>query len=192
MGDPHSPGMTVGTCAWMEHEWLAGLDEASKRNFRARRYMDDVLIFTARHEAWDGDAFIKGISNECYFPPLTLEDGKEGTFLETSFEITRANRIRHWLKNDNAPGQEPKVWRYAHFLSHAPFLQKRAVLMACLKKVHAMASDQHKLLSSAVQKLAEFVRLQYPQRLLWSACTTMGVSTRHPAWFKARAKIPPF
>ena len=32
--------------------------------------------------------------------PLTLEDGKAGTFLETSFRITN-NKIEHWLKNDN-------------------------------------------------------------------------------------------
>ena len=190
MGDPHSPGMCIGGCAWMEAEWLKGLDEETKSNFLARRYMDDVLCFYAQHDNWNEEAFLKGIGEECYFPPLKLEDGGDGTFLETSFHITKANRVRHWLKNQNAPGREPKVWRYAHFKSHAPFQQKRSVMMACLKKVHSMASDPHVLRGSAVQKLAEFARLQYPRRLLWSACTTMGVHTRNPAWFRARDEIP--
>ena len=117
-------------------------------------------------ETWNAEAFKADIREECYFPPLSLEDGKEDTFLETSFRITRANTIRYWLKNDNEPGEEPKTWRYAHFsLSYAPFTQKKGVLMACPKKVHGMASDQAALTRSATQKIAEFARLQYPRKL---------------------------
>ena len=114
--------------------------------------MDDLLIFSAENSTWDRDGFEKSIGEECYFPPLTLEDGSEGTFLETSFKITASNCIRHWLKNTNELGEEPKVWRYAHFASYTPFLQKKAVL-------------------------------RYPKKVLWTACTTMGVSTRDTAWF---------
>ena len=62
-------------------------------------------------------------------------------------------------------------------------------MMACLMKVDKMASDERVLLSSAKHKLAEFTRLQYPRRMLWTACTTMAVKTRHPAWFKVRAYL---
>ena len=123
-------------------------------------------------------------------PPLKLEDGGEGTFLETSFRVTKFNHIQHWLKNQNECGEPPKVWRYAHFDSHGDFNQKRSVMMACLKKVGKMASDQHVLQKSASQKIAEFSRLRYPRKLLWSACTTMGVKSRNPAWFRARDQIP--
>ena len=88
-------------------------------------------------------------------PPLELGDGGDGTFLETSFRI-EDNAIRHWLKNVNSPGQPPTVWRYAHFDSHADFTQKRATLMACLRKVHNMASDAAMLRDSAARKLFEF------------------------------------
>ena len=98
--------------------------------------------------------------------------------------ITATNRICHWLKNQNQ--RETAVWRYAHFDSHAPFSQKRAVLMACLLKVDKMASDERCRITSARQKLAEFIRLRYPRRMLWTACTTMGVKTRHTSWFKVR------
>ena len=37
-----------------------------------------------------------------------------------------------------------------------PRLQKRATLTACLKKVHAMASDAGMLKASALDKVAEF------------------------------------
>ena len=49
MGDPHSPGMTIGACAWMEMEWLASLSADVKSSFRAARYMDDILMLFAKH-----------------------------------------------------------------------------------------------------------------------------------------------
>jgi predicted GIY-YIG superfamily endonuclease len=192
MGDPHSPGMTIISCAWMEHEWLQTVHTATKERFVAKRYMDDVICFTAQGGAFDDERFRKDLSEECYLPPLKLVDGGEGTFLETRFEITADNRIRHWLKNDNLADQPAKVTRYAHYDSHADFAQKRAVLMACLLKVDKMASDDAALVSSAAQKLAEFTRLCYPRKMLWTACTTMGVKTRHRAWFQVRdTRIPP-
>ena len=47
MGDPLSPGMTIGACAWMEKEWLDGLHFSVRRNFKMRRFMDDILIVYA-------------------------------------------------------------------------------------------------------------------------------------------------
>jgi hypothetical protein len=190
MGDSHSPGVCVGSCAWMEHEWLETVDTDSRERFMSRRFMDDVLTFYAHGPDWDEAKFLDHLNNECYLPPLKLVDGGEGTFLETSFCITEANEIRHWLKNENIQGTDPKVVRYAHFHSHADFGQKRATLMACLRKVHGMASDGLALRSSALQKLAEFAALRYPPKLLWSACTTMGVATRDTIWFRVREKIP--
>ena len=148
MGDPHSPGMTIGTCAWMEHEWLQSINGDSQSNFKARRYMDDLLVFYARNDSWDEARFLQDIGGHCYLPPLKLEDGTAGTFLETSFEIT-GNTIRHWLKNENVTGEPPKIWRYSHFDSHGQFSQKKATLMACLTKVQKMASDGHSAASLA-------------------------------------------
>ena len=31
MGDPHSPGMAIITCAWMEKEWMRNVDHDSKK-----------------------------------------------------------------------------------------------------------------------------------------------------------------
>ena len=124
-------------------------------------------------------------------PPLTLEDGKPGTFLESSFE-TQGDKIAYWLKNDNERGKPTKIWRYAHFDSHTSFGQKKTLLLSTLKKVERMASAQNLVTESAVQKLAEFRKLRYPRKLLWTACTTVGVQTRNPAWFRAREQIPAF
>ena len=189
MGDPHSPGMTIGTCAWMEHEWLQTVHAKSQENFLARRYMDDLLAFYAQRPDWDEGRFLHDIREHCYLPPLRLEPGTEGTFLETSFEITDANTLRYWLKNTNSEGESPKVWRYAHFDSHGDFKRKRAVLMSCLQKVQKMASDGAALRLSAGQKLAEFSNLRYPRKMLWTACTTMGVSTRNTIWFRVREQL---
>ena len=194
MGDAHSPGMCNIACAWMEDEWLQTVHPDSREHFTARRYMDDLLIFYARSSGWDEERFLRDLCGECYLPPLKLEDGGEGTFLETSFRITETNQIQHWLKNVNVAGAAPVTWRYAHYDSHTNFDQKRAVMMACLRKVHNMASDSAVLRTSAIQKVAEFARLRYPRKLLWTACTTMAVNTQDPAlrnsWFRAREQIP--
>ena len=53
MGDALSPAMTIGTCGWMEREWMNGLDVSTKGNFKAKRYMEDILLFLIE-EAWMG------------------------------------------------------------------------------------------------------------------------------------------
>ena len=52
MGDPLSPGMTIGACAWMEGKWLETMQE-HKDKFRAKRFMDDILIITAQTPEWN-------------------------------------------------------------------------------------------------------------------------------------------
>ena len=88
------------------------------------------------------------------------------------------NQIVYRLKNDNEVGKPAKVWRYAHFDSQATFESKRAVLVATLKKLDKMASNEQELVYSAMQKLYEFIQLKYPKKLIWTACTTLAVCTR--------------
>ena len=66
------------------------------------------------------------------------------------------------------------------------FEQKKSIMMACLKKVEKMASDNKLLYHSGLQKLHEFENLNYPLKMLWTACTTMGVISRNPTWFEIR------
>ena len=187
MGDPHSPAMCIGTCAWMEQEWMSTLSENTKEYFKCGRYMDDVLLMSVQHKNFDQDRLIDDMSkSDCYLPPLKLEAARQDTFLETTFEITRKNTIRHWLKNDNDIAKPPKIWRYAHFQSYMAFAQKKRIMVACMRKVHKMASDAHALHASAVKKLSEFWHLDYPDKLLWNVCTYMGVQTRIKTWFDIR------
>ena len=187
MGDPHSPGACIGACAWMEHEWMQTIDAQTKAHFAAARYMDDVLLLWADSPTFDSTRFLHDFcKSECYLPPLNLEAGKDGTFLEACFEITRNNTIRHWVKNVNEMGKPTKIVRYAHFNSHTSFAQKKSIMMACLKKVALMASDNRALRKSATDKLYEFYKLSYPKKMLWAAATTMGVQSRNPTWFDVR------
>lgn len=189
MGDAISPGMTIGACAWMEKEWMQSIDKKDLNHFRAARYMDDVFMIYAEHEGWDSNAFIKDFErSECYFPPLNLEEGEQDTFLETRFRVEDDNNITYWLKNANEDGR-CNVWRYQHFHSYSPFLQKRALVTACLKKVHNMASTPSVLEKSAHDKLAEFRRLQYPRGLLKKATAYMAASTGQRMWLNVRDAI---
>ena len=63
------------------------------------------------------------------------------------------------------------------------------LLVATLKKLDKMASNEQELVHSAMQKLNEFIVLNYPKKLIWTACTTLAVVTRDIVWFKIRGAI---
>ena len=122
-----------------------------------------------------------------YWPPLALEDARDATFLETSFELKADGTLAYWLKNDNA--QERRIWRYQHWRSHAPFAQKKALVIACLRKVHKMASDRKRRYVSALDKLREFVAIGYPVTLLRSICNLLARTTSDSTWVGVRNSI---
>ena len=155
MGDPISPGMTIGTLAWMENEWMQQLHPNDKQYFKGARYMDDVLVVYAEHSRWDSQRFCNDFAEStCYHPPLKLVEGTDNTFLEARFKIEN-NKFKHWLKNENE--EYTKVWGYQHFHSHGPYLQKRALLTTCQKKVHKMASSPELLEFSGLAKVRSFL-----------------------------------
>ena len=164
------------------------LSAKDKEFFRAKRFMDDILLVYARSPHWDAEKFVSDMQESvCYQEPLRLEKGKDGTFLETRFTIENGS-FRYKLKNDNEDGNT-KVWRYQAFGSASPFLQKRATLTACLRKVHAMASDADMLYASALDKVAEFRRLRYPLGLLRKACSFLGATTGEGTWITVRQTL---
>ena len=125
--------------------------------------------------------------SEIYWPPLKLEDAKEATFLETTFDLREDGTVEYWLKNDNE--QERKIWRYHPWRSHAPFAQKKALLVMSLRKVHKMASSKEARYKSAIAKLREFIALQYPTYLLKSTCNLLAFTTGHRIWITIRNGI---
>ena len=178
--------MAIIALAWMEKEWTNTLTALDKQHFCAARFMDDILMFVRKAARWDHERFLTDfVRSECYHPPLTLVDAKDDTFLETTFAV-QGGHIRHWLKNENPLGGPVRVWRYQHWASCTSFEQRRATLSACLKKVHSMASDSEILYTSALQKLDEFRRLEYPTSVLRGACTYMAACTNCYAWIRVR------
>ena len=151
--------------------------------------MDDIICVHAKPDWWDHERFIQDLEkSEVYAPPLALEEGTQGTFLETRFRLRGDNTFSYYLKNDNEDGKQ-KIWRYQHFRSYSPYLQKRALLTACLKKVQKMASDTHVLKKSALDKIHEFQRLQYPKYMLKHACTFVAASMGVREWLDVRDQI---
>ena len=63
MGDPLSPGMTIGSCAWMEQEWLKTIDASDRKYFRAKQSMDDIAIVYADTPQWDFERFIEDFTH---------------------------------------------------------------------------------------------------------------------------------
>ena len=188
MGDPISPGITIGTCAWMEMEWLSGMEEQYKQYFKAKRYMDDILCVYVENERWDAEKFKKDLEKNCYWPPLTLEDGGEGTFLETEFEL-KENKAQYKLKNVNWGENQNKVWRYQNYNSYGKYSQKRGNLMGCLKKINKMASDEGQLISSAWRKLEEFRRLGFPLGVRNFLCGALARASDNRGWWIIRKML---
>ena len=102
-------------------------------------------------------------------------------------------RVVHWLKNDNEEGKnEIKPYgdtTYQHFQSATAFMQKRATLTACLRKVERMGSGDAYLIKGAKDKLAEFRNLRYPPSVLRQACTYLAASSGRGAWITVRNGI---
>ena len=166
---------------------MRGLHPMTKPFFTIKRFMDDILCFYVRNDKWDYETFIHDLcKSEVYVKPLTLEDGKQGTFLETSFRI-KNNKVEHWLKNEN--DGETKIWRYKHFHSHGTVIQKRAILTACLSKVQKMASTRELLITSGRSKIREFQKLAYPNSILNGVCTFLAATTGNDAWIAVRNTI---
>ena len=93
-------------------------------------------------------------------------------FLETRIvELTHDGRFTHRLKNLNEGRQpQPAVWRYQRWDSFGSEGAKVGVLIGCLQKVEAMASDDAQFEYALAHKLAEFDALGYPARVLHAAC----------------------
>ena len=100
--------------------------------------------------------------------------------METRFWV-EGNEIKYKLKNDNEDGSN-RIWRYQHWYANTPFLQKRATLTACLRKVQHQASNPAIMGSSALDKIAEFRRLRYPESVCRKACTYLAASQGMGTW----------
>ena len=143
--------------------------------------MDDILLLFAK-EGWNSVRFYEDFRrSECYMAPLKLEEATDGTFLETSFRVD-GDYVHFRLKNVNQRGVR-KVWRYQAYDSYTPYTQKRSTLIATLKKVDFMAGSKNELYESAMDKLAEFASLGYPEKVRQYACHRVGRETRHQLWF---------
>jgi hypothetical protein len=141
----------------------------------------------ARYGTHAAFLFLRAGGSCIYWPPLKLEDAKEATFLETTFELSTDGKVEYWLKNDNE--HVKKIWRYQHWRSHAPFTQKKALVVMSLRKVHKMASSREARYKSAIAKLREFIALQYPTYLLKSTCNVLAFSTGDRIWITIRNRI---
>ena len=99
-------------------------------------------------------------------------------------------KLRYRLKNDNERGHR-KIWRYHHYRSYVASNVKFATIMACLRKVSKMASDQEEMFNSAMDKVHEFRELEYPNTVLKEACRILGVTSKEKTWFEVHHTIPP-
>ena len=182
MGMEIAPAMTIGTCAWMEKEWMNTMTEENKRNIVGMRYMDDLFIMSTKRK---GKGIIANLEKELYWEPMKLLKTDDNTFLETEYEMTPTGNMKYWLKDTNK-GYDKKVWRYHHYDSGLPFFMKKAGVRMCLTKLEKMASDKMVLKNTAKNRLVELMDLGYPKKLLQYHCATMARDTGNSTWLQVR------
>ena len=150
--------------------------------------MDDIILISKK-ETWDRERFLEDFTKStCYWDPLTLEETHDGYFLENYMQCD-GKSIKFRLKNKNE--QTTEVWRYHHYASLMSYSVKRATLIATLKKLHTMASDNKELLHSASRKLEEFRLLKYPLGIRRYMCSIMARDTANMTWRTIREQQQP-
>ena len=160
----------------------------TNRCFMAKRYMDDVIFFWKRDASGSGEKLLNYFKEECYWQPLQLTTSEPHTYLETEL-YTVNNTLVHCMKNTNKRGGPCNIWRYAHFNSATPVKLKEQLVKSTLTKVHNLCNDDYLLYHSGLDKLHEFVRLQYPIPMLTNLCKLLAVRTRNTTWFKIKESI---
>ena len=182
MGDPTSPGITIITCAWMESKFIKGIPESEKQNIMAKRYMDDLLVLTAKRDTDQQRAILDQLDDGCY-GDLKLVPGRDNTFLENTIRVNADNSLDWWLKDDNLehPG---KIWRYTLIDSQAPYKQKTATIIATLKKAYNMGSNDELRFKSIRRKIVEFRTLGYTAASLRQICKRLAMEMEDPMWYK--------
>ena len=160
-----------------------------KARFRMKRYMDDVITITAKDDSvWDVDRFREDFRrSECYWAPLKLEAAESAHFLETTLELDPSGSFRTRLKNVNEECEAvPRVWRYHRWDSFTCAKMKEGIVVGCLLKVVAMASDDEGFTLSVTSKLREFTALGYPSHVLNGAIGRAFARTRDERLLRAR------
>ena len=154
-----------------------------------KRYMDDVITVTAKDDStWDVDRFREDFRrSECYWAPLKLEAAESTHFLETTLELDPSGSFRTRLKNVNEGCETaPRVWRYHRWDSFTCAKMKAGIVVGCLLKVVAMASDDEGFALSVTSKLREFTALGYPSHVLNGAIGRTFARTKDERLLRAR------
>ena len=102
-------------------------------------------------------------------------------------ELDANGGFRTRLKNVNEGCErEPRVWRYHRWDSFTCAKMKEGIVVGCLLKVSAMASDDEGFALSVTSKLREFTALGYPAHVLNGVIGRAYARTKDERLLRAR------
>ena len=102
-------------------------------------------------------------------------------------ELDANGGFRTRLKNVNEGCErEPRVWRYHRWDSFTCAKMKEGIVVGCLLKVSAMASDDEGFALSVTSKLREFMALGYPAHVLNGVIGRAFARTKDERLLRAR------
>ena len=104
-----------------------------------------------------------------------------------TLELDPSGSFRTRLKNVNEGCETaPRVWRYHRWDSFTCAKMKEGIVVGCLLKVVAMASDDEGFALSVMSKLREFTALGYPSHVLNGAIGRTFARTKDERLLRAR------
>ena len=111
-------------------------------------------------------------------------------FLETALELERRfpdeTQERQFKNVNEGCEREPRVWRYHRWDSFTCAKMKEGIVVGCLLKVSAMASDDEGFALSVTSKLREFTALGYPAHVLNGVIGRAYARTKDERLLRAR------
>ena len=174
MGDPLSPAICIGTCAYMEMEWFDNLPPKIKTCTRFTRYLDDIYMIADKNKIENFDNFLIDFTKGCYPSCLELKETKNDEYLECKTIIDgNSIKMKHWNKNLTHLRSCGKQYYFKHqkFHSYTMDHNKRGAMIGTWTRMADNSNDDTLLREAVQEKIMEF---QYFFTLGYEALIRLG------------------
>ena len=189
MGDPMSPALCIGSCAYLEMKWFESLPANIQPHVKFTRYLDDIFMIAniGQNGIPESDflALKKEFTENCYPPCLELEETPHDEYLECKVQ-TEGNVIttRHWNKNLThmiATGKQ-HYYKHQHFGSHTTNHSKRGALIGTWTRMSDNTNTTEGLHMAICEKMFELNELKYPKKYVLKTLKYMHNKTKEEIW----------
>ena len=185
MGDPMSPAMCIGTCAYIEMQWFDSLPADVKPHIRFTRYLDDIFMVANRSNIQNYDELVDSFVKRCYPSCLELEETNSNEYLECKVVVNGSKlNIYHWNKNHIHMQSNAQQYYYKgqHMQSYTTDQSRRGALIGTWTRVQDNSNNSTLMSTAILQKCDELRTLSYTTRYIKNTLRYMHKKTKSNHW----------